>query len=315
MWLITRETVHFIALRWAYFLSPHNATRMSSRTVLFMSIPKADLTHGRLHEIFGPFVRRVWMATDCKSLQKLVDDRNETTNKLETAEIKLSQTANKRRLKAAKDNKPVEKEGGGHSASSWLAEKDRPTHRLKFFGLLGKKVDTINWSRDHLREITPKIEAQQKAHRNAEAPTITAAVVEFSTQRAAQAAYQSRYKSRQMTPRQNSIVPDDIIWKNIGMSWTSRWLRNIVTTTFIALMIIFWAIPVAIVGAISNIQYLTGKVHFLSFINSIPPVILGVVTGLLPSVLLAVLMALVPIICRRMLPCLTFEVKFLADAP
>ena len=51
-------------------------------------------------------------------------------------------------------------------------------------------------------------------------------------------------------------------------------------------------------GAITNINYLTNKVAFLSFINKIPKVILGVVTGLLPVVALAVLMALVPIICR-----------------
>lgn len=39
---------------------------------------------------------------------------------------------------------------------------------------------------------------------------------------------------------------------------------------------------------------------FLSFIDDIPSVILGVVTGLLPVILLAVLMSLVPIICTIM---------------
>jgi calcium permeable stress-gated cation channel len=39
----------------------------------------------------------------------------------------------------------------------------------------------------------------------------------------------------------------------------------------------------------------------LKFILDIPPVILGVVTGLLPSVMLAVLMALLPIILRCIL--------------
>jgi hypothetical protein len=63
-------------------------------------------------------------------------------------------------------------------------------------------------------------------------------------------------------------------------------------------MILFWAIPVAIVGLISNVNYLTDKVHFLRFINDIPPVVLGVITGLLPSVLLSVLMSLVPVVCR-----------------
>ena len=40
------------------------------------------------------------------------------------------------------------------------------------------------------------------------------------------------------------------------------------------------------------------EVPFLHFIDDIPSVILGVVTGLLPSILLSVLMALVPIVCR-----------------
>jgi hypothetical protein len=36
-----------------------------------------------------------------------------------------------------------------------------------------------------------------------------------------------------------------------------RKLRKFGTSTFLTLMIIFWAIPVAVVGAISNINYLT----------------------------------------------------------
>jgi len=63
-------------------------------------------------------------------------------------------------------------------------------------------------------------------------------------------------------------------------------------------MILFWAIPVAAVGAISNINYLTSKVPFLSFINDIPSVVLGVVTGLLPAILTSLLMALVPVFLR-----------------
>merc|ERR1711963_112810 len=75
-------------------------------------------------------------------------------------------------------------------------------------------------------------------------------------------------------------------------------IRHFPATIAISALIIFWAIPVAVVGIISNVNYLTANVPFLAWIDSIPPVILGVVTGLLPTVLLAVLMALVPIICR-----------------
>lgn len=54
-------------------------------------------------------------------------------------------------------------------------------------------------------------------------------------------------------------------------------------------------------GVLSNVNYLTTEVPFLSFINDIPSVILGVVTGLLPTILLSILMSLVPIIIRLLM--------------
>lgn len=54
----------------------------------------------------------------------------------------------------------------------------------------------------------------------------------------------------------------------------------------------------AVVGLISNINFLTETIPFLGFINSIPDVILGVVTGLLPVIMLAVLIAVLPIWLR-----------------
>lgn len=85
-------------------------------------------------------------------------------------------------------------------------------------------------------------------------------------------------------------------WKNVVKSPVTIKLMTVAFTAFVWFLCIFWAIPVAVVGAISNINYLTETVPFLSFINDIPQVILGVVTGLLPVILLAILMALVPIV-------------------
>lgn len=55
---------------------------------------------------------------------------------------------------------------------------------------------------------------------------------------------------------------------------------------------------VAFVGLVSQINYLTEQFPWLAWINDIPGVILGVITGLLPVVMLAILMALVPIVFR-----------------
>ena len=103
-----------------------------------------------------------------------------------------------------------------------------------------------------------------------------------------------------MSPRFIGVNPDEIIWKNLRIKWWERVVRNISTIAFICLLVILWTIPVAVVGAISNINVLDQSVFFLTWIQKIPTVILGVVTGLLPSALLSVLMAMLPIILRLM---------------
>lgn len=104
-----------------------------------------------------------------------------------------------------------------------------------------------------------------------------------------------------MAPRYIGLDPNEIIWSNLRIKWWELIIRNAATVGFVVALIIFWAIPVAAVGAISNINFLTNKVPFLRFINDIPQAILGVITALLPAVLLAVLMALLPIVLRRKL--------------
>ncbi|KAL8977201.1 MAG: hypothetical protein Q9177_006689 [Variospora cf. flavescens] len=103
-----------------------------------------------------------------------------------------------------------------------------------------------------------------------------------------------------MAPRFIGVNPDEVIWKNLKMNWKSRVVRNIVALTLVALLVIFWSIPVGFVGILSNINSLIRLAPWLGFLNEIPPQIFGVVQGLLPAILLAVLMALLPVILRML---------------
>jgi hypothetical protein len=55
---------------------------------------------------------------------------------------------------------------------------------------------------------------------------------------------------------------------------------------------------VAFIGALSNVPKLVDTYRWLSFINKIPPIVQGIISGILPPVLLAVLMMLLPIVLR-----------------
>lgn len=101
-----------------------------------------------------------------------------------------------------------------------------------------------------------------------------------------------------MAPRYIGLDPTQVVWGNLRIKWWERIIRHSATIAFICAMIIFWAIPTAFVGAISNITSLIKILPFLSFINNCPSVIKGLITGLLPTVLMSILIALVPIILR-----------------
>ncbi|OKL57865.1 hypothetical protein UA08_06535 [Talaromyces atroroseus] len=307
-YLVTRESIFYINLRQAYAFSPAYANRLSSRTVMFSSVPKDYLDEQKLRRMFGiERVKNVWLATDTSDLDQKVSDRDGAAMKLEAAETKLIKLANAVRLKALKKGASAEDEQlgtptsdseSGSVAARWVRAKDRPTHRLKF--LIGKKVDTINWARSEIERLNPEIEEEQAKHRAGDAKKVSAVFVEFYNQNDAQDAYQSVAHNAplHMAPRYIGVDPTQVIWSNLRIMWWERVIRNFATIAFICALIIFWAIPVAFVGSISNIDSLIQKLPWLHFILSVPTFIRGVITGLLPSVLLSVLMALLPIIIR-----------------
>ncbi len=305
LFMITRESIYFINLRQAYLLAPLYASRISSRTVLYSSVPAEYLNEGKLREMLGPAVRRIWFATDTKELEDKVEERDKAAMKLEGAETKLIQASNGARIKDEKKNRgPVDQAQAHSSSARYLKAKQRPTHRLK--PLIGKKVDTIEWCRSELRRLVPEVDRMQQDQRALRAKKLNSVFVEFETLSDAQSAYQSltHHQVLQMSPRFTGMNPEEVIWSNLKIKWWERGIRKTVTLSIVVALIIFWSIPVALVGSISNINKLVGPnglIPGLSWIvTDIPKVVLGVITGLLPVVLLAVLMALLPIFLRLM---------------
>ncbi len=101
-----------------------------------------------------------------------------------------------------------------------------------------------------------------------------------------------------MSPKYIGVSPNEVVWKSLKVSWLQRVVRRIGVVGFITALVVFWAIPVAFVGLISNITYLE-TFTWLKWLEKIPSAIMGVISGLLPSVMLAILMSLVPIVMRR----------------
>ncbi|KAK4192413.1 hypothetical protein QBC35DRAFT_483687 [Podospora australis] len=308
MYLIMRECIFYINLRQAFLLSPFYADRISSRTVLFTCVPDDYLNEQKLRQVFGQTAKNIWITAETKDVDDLVKERDKVAFKLERAEVKLIKLANKERQKAIKnganpaeaDKAPITGDAeSGSIAARWVPAKKRPTHRTGPLGLIGRKVDTINWCRAELERLIPETEAAQAKYCAGGTKMVPGVFIEFRSQADAEGAAQilTHHKGLHMSKRLVGIRPGEVVWKSLTIPWWQLVLRRYAVIAFITAMIMFWAIPVAFVGLVSNVSYLA-KISFLTWINDIPSVILGVVTGLLPSVLLAVLMSLVPVVMR-----------------
>ncbi|CAG8247150.1 unnamed protein product [Penicillium olsonii] len=297
-YVVVRESLYYANLRQAYLNSPAYASRMSSRTVLFMSVPDAYKNEKKLRQVFGESICRIWITSDCKKLDKLVSERDKLAEKLETAETKLIRIANKVRLKELKTEYAIDTCLDYESSNpAWSHKVKRPMHRLKFFG---KKVDSIHWYRAELKKKIEEVAALQTKHQNNEATQLSAIFVEFNSQADAQVALQtlSHHQPFHMTPRFIGVSPREVVWSALNLSWWQRIVRRFAVQGFLAALVIFWSFPAAIVGAISNVTYICKIIPFLRFILDLPEVLKGAIEGLLPAAALAALMSLVPIICR-----------------
>lgn len=188
----------------------------------------------------------------------------------------------------------------GSVAAQWIPYSWRPVHRP--LANYGRKVDTIKWTRQQLKELAPKISKLKSLHRKGRGRRIPAVFVEFDTQANAQAAYQTlaHHRANHMAPDIVGIRPQEIVWSSLKLHWWERIIRRFAIQAGIAAMVVFWSLPAAFIGTISQIKFLTHTIPFLGWINKLPSLVLGLISGLLPAVALSLLMSLVPIIMRGM---------------
>lgn len=182
----------------------------------------------------------------------------------------------------------------GSIAAQWIPQEARPTHRP--LANYGRRVDTIKWTRSRVKELTPQIDKLRRKHRAGKGEPIPAVFIEFMSQADAQSAYQtlSHHQAFHMAAEIVGVNPDEIVWTSLRMRWYERILRKFLVMALIAVMVIFWAIPSALVGTISNIKTLAESVKFLSWILDLPTVVIGLISGLLPAIALSLLMSAVP---------------------
>lgn len=295
MFVIYRELTYYNSLREVVLSSPRYGKKLSSRTVLFQTVPEQYLSEHEFAKLFDG-VKRVWITRGGHNeLAKKVETRDAMVAKLENALSSYIRNAVGKIKKIKKKDSDAEISS---DITQYVADKKRPTHKLK--PIIGEKVDTISYLKEKIPEIDKEVKLLQANYINGS--PFNSVFVEFESQYQAQVALQTvtHHSPLSMRPSTLGIEPGHIIWLNMRMFWFERIGRNVMAVAAIAALCCFWAIPVAFVGMVSSITYLTNKLPWLKFIYKLPDPLLGLLTSLSPTIALAWLMSFLPTFIRLM---------------
>lgn len=188
----------------------------------------------------------------------------------------------------------------------YIKPEDRDTLRVPIIAqswfprlpLIGKKIDKIYFLRKELARLNVEIEHDQQ---NVEKyPYMNSAFIQFNHQVAAHMACQSlsHHVPQHMSPRLVEITPADVIWDNMSMKWWERYVRTGVVFVVAVGLIILYTVPVTFTGLLSQVDAISEKYSWLSWLASFPREAKAIIQGVLPPILLSVILSLVPIIFR-----------------
>ncbi|KAF9775446.1 hypothetical protein IL306_006447 [Fusarium sp. DS 682] len=276
-----RECFFYTSLRQAFLLTPQYSKSISSRTVLFTSVPKEYLDNGNIYRLFSHSARNIWIPGDTRELDRITQERDNVAMKLEKGEVKWIKLCNKERIKyEKKTGTEVEKVAtytsnpeSGNLVAGWIPHHKRPTHRTGPLGLIGKKVDTIQWGREQLKVLIPKVQSAQCSWLAGEYKKHCAIFVEFSTPYDAHLAFHdaTHHRALKMAARFIGIRPNEVIWQSLNYSWWQVAIRRYAVYTTITGLIVFWAVPVTFVGVIAQVNIIK-TLPGLTWIQNIPQV-------------------------------------------
>jgi hypothetical protein len=291
MFTIARERLWLIGLRQAWAISKRNASKLSSRTVLFLSCPRDALQESNMHHFFGDSAVRIWPVTEVASLEALVSDRDSKIDQLEEAEVSLIQRARKEIIKRGKNSQS--QNGAEHSYESLEASMKksiRPRHRSTY-NPASEKVDTIQSLREIVKEKESSIEEGRKQHEEEDKHEPAAVVVEFKTLADAQQAFLQVTSTDvlALTPRYLDVSPKEILWQNLPTPPARRISQEGIAAAIVTALIVFWSIPSGFIGLISNVSYLAENIEWLAWLESLPDVVIEILSGLVPPTLTSLL--------------------------
>ena len=310
-WVFHQELLHYIKIR-----QMHLVHRVSTRTVLISGIPKECRSVTSLTDMYnriGRGVSEVWLNRDVDDLSRKIEKRDELTERMEATVADLIRKAVRRYdevHRRSADNAQAEEHYPGIGSpegrlkNPWraLCRPTRVTSLLKqCWSPQGrgshKNVDVVQHIREKVVRLNREIE-----HDQSEETKFALADSAFVQFRDALDAHLVCQSVASLTPFEFSAAhvglnSQSIAWKHVVRKWWVHYIRTSVVGTLVSVMVIGWAVPVALTGALSQLSRLQALWPWL---RHIPPWLFGLIQGVLPQIALMILTSQSPNLLRQL---------------
>ncbi|KAF9337380.1 hypothetical protein BG006_005007 [Podila minutissima] len=310
----------YISIRRQYLLKRHKS--ITSRTVMVVGLPtylQNDRALATFYESLGTgAVESAHVCRHVGRLKRLIQMRARALRSLELAYTQYYGNPSGREdydpeailadneLHCLDEPHPITTDRGecpSSLASSHAGKniKKRPTLRLGFLGLFGKKVDKI----DHCREVFAAVDkAVQKLRVSRIFAASSIGFVTFEEMHAAQIVAQTVNTAETLSC--NTFLapePRDVYWDNLNLPPSELGVRAIVINVIVFCLIFFWAGPVGLLSSFLDIDSLNKLLPGIKEIVGKHRVLGSLIQGFLPTLGVIVFLAVVPRIllslCRR----------------
>ncbi|GAB4840659.1 CSC1-like protein erd4 [Ancistrocladus abbreviatus] len=273
-YLLWKAYKHVSDLRAAALMSPN--LKPEQFAVLVRDIPptpdgqtRKEQVDSYFQSIYQDSYYRSMVVTNNKEVNKIWEELEGYRKKLTRAEVLYAKS------------KTVENPEG-----------TRPTNRIGFLGLIGKKVDTIEHCNEKINELVPKLEAEQKV--TLKEKQMSSALVFFTSRVTAACAAQSLHARMCDTwTVMDAPEPRQLIWHNLSLNFYDRQVQEYVVYAIVALTILFYMIPIGLISAFTTLGNLRRLAPFLKAVLDIKA-IRTLLEAYLPQIVLIVFLALLP---------------------
>eukprot|EP00002_Diphylleia_rotans_P001178 TRINITY_DN10651_c0_g1_i1.p1 TRINITY_DN10651_c0_g1~~TRINITY_DN10651_c0_g1_i1.p1 ORF type:complete len:737 (-),score=121.95 TRINITY_DN10651_c0_g1_i1:103-2313(-) len=206
-------------------------------------------------QIYGSDILGISVAQVVKELPEVIQERVEAIEKLHVAEHEFQRTG-----------EPV-------------------IQNIGFLGLLGPEVEACSYYQQKIQDLTHGIKALREGMIYPPADSGTAFVTFRNPITCILAAQSLHHLSPSCWIVQKAPHPDDVFWQNINIPLKAKYLFWLLGETATFFFVIFYAVPISFIAALSNAKALSKDVEFLEVIAE-NDFLRSIFEGLLPAVLL-----------------------------